>query len=91
MTRIKLHPDFANVVASHGIGMNEIADAAEIGRTTLYALQKPEKRRNRVGGMYRTTAWKLVNAFSQKTGIPPKEAWGMLLIEEEEEGAPDSD
>ena len=84
MKHIMLHPNFANVIARHNIGMNEIADLSEIGRATLYALQNPETHPHRKGGMHRTTAWKIVNAFSDKTGVPPDDAWGMLMVEVDE-------
>ncbi len=84
MKRIMLNPNFANVVARHNIGMNEIADRAKIGRATLYALQNPETHPHRKGGMHRTTAWKIVNAFSDETGISPDDAWGMLMVEVDE-------
>jgi predicted DNA-binding transcriptional regulator AlpA len=84
MKRIRLHPDFANAVARHGIGMNEIADLSGVSRATLYGLLNPEAHDRRVGGMHRTTAWRLVNTFAEKTGIDPDAAWGMLIIEVEE-------
>lgn len=84
MKRIRLRENFANVIARHEIGMNEIADLAGINRATVYALQNPATHPHRVGGMHRTTAWKIVNAFSQKTGIDPDTAWGMLMVEVEE-------
>src|SRR5512145_2336997 len=84
MKRIRLHENFANVIAAHGIGMNEMADASEIARATIYALQNPEIHPKRVGGMYRTTAWKIVNAFAARTGIDPDRAWAMLIVEIDE-------
>jgi hypothetical protein len=64
--------------------MNEIADLSGIGRSSLYAIQNPESHDRRVGGMHPKTAWKLVRAFANKTGIPEDEAWKMLLIEVDE-------
>ena len=84
MKRIRLHPDFADIIAQHGIGMNEMADLSEIARGTLYALQNPETHPHRAGGMHRTTAWKMINAFVAKTGISPQAAKDMLIVEEEE-------
>lgn len=84
MKRIRLHENFANEIAAHGIGMNEMAEAAGIGRATLFALLNPQTHPKRVGGMYRTTAWKIVNAFAAKTGVAPKDAWNMLMVEVDE-------
>jgi hypothetical protein len=84
MKRIRLQEGFADVIAKHDIGMNEWADLAQVARATVYALQNPSTHPRRVGGMHRTTAWRLVNAFSQRTGIEPDTAWDMLMVEEEE-------
>lgn len=86
MKRIRLHPDFADIIAQHGIGMNEMADLSGIARATLYALQNPETHPHRAGGMRRTTAWKIINAFVARTGIPPQAAKEMLMVEEDEPG-----
>src|ERR1044071_7325406 len=84
MKSIMLHPNFANIIARHNIGMNEIAELSGIGRATIYALQNPDTHPRRVGGMHRTTAWKIVNAFADKTGIDPDAAWDMLMVEIDE-------
>ena len=83
--RIKLHPEFADRIAKYDIGMNEMADLAEIGRSTLYALQNPETHGERFrGGMHRKTAWRLIRAFSKRTGVPEEQARDLLLIEVDE-------
>jgi hypothetical protein len=83
--RIKLHPDFADRIAKYDIGMNEMADLANIGRSTLYALQNPEAHGERArGGMHRRTAWKLIRAFSERAGVPEEQARSLLLIEVDE-------
>jgi len=85
--RIKLHPEFADRIAKYDIGMNEMADLANIGRSTLYALQNPETHGERFrGGMHRKTAWRLIHAFSQRTGVSEEQARELLLIEVEEPG-----
>lgn len=83
--RLQLHQDFADIIAQHGIGMNEMADISGIARATLFALQKPETHPHRSGGMRRTTAWKMINAFAARTGITPQEAKAMLIEEVEED------
>lgn len=79
---IMLHPDFAIILGRYNIGMNEMAKKAGIARPTLYSLQNPSIHPWRKGGMRPITAWKIVNAFSQETGITPEESWKLLLVED---------
>ncbi|HEU4327628.1 MAG TPA: hypothetical protein VFS21_31095 [Roseiflexaceae bacterium] len=88
MKFIRLHPDFAKTIARYNIGMNEMADLAGIGRPTLFTLQNPASHGWRRGGMRPVTAWKIVNAFADKTGIAPDQAWEMLLVETDEPRQP---
>ena len=86
MKRIKLHPQFAYRIGQYDIGMNEMADLAHIGRSTLYALQNPETHNERVGGMQPKTAGKIIRAFCNRTGLSDDEARKLLLIEVDEPG-----
>lgn len=79
--RIMLSENFEDVIARYEIGSNEMARLADISLGTLYGLKNPDTQPNRIGGMHRTTAWKLVNAFAEHTGIHPDAAWDMLLVE----------
>lgn len=88
MKRVRLQPNFADIIARYGIGMNEMAELARLGRATIYALQNPDTHPHRRGGMHRTTAWKIANAFAEKTGVAPETAWSMLMVEFDEPRAP---
>lgn len=80
--RIVLRPDFADTIAKAGLNMTEFAAAANVERTTLYALMNPSIHPERKGGMQRTTAWKIANAYAGHVGVSPEEAYAALLAEE---------
>ena len=84
MKRFKLHPQFAYRIGLHDIGMNEMAELAEIGQSTLYALQNPQTHGTRAGGMHPKTAAKIIRAFCNRTGIAEEEARQFLLVEMDE-------
>ena len=75
MKRLRLHPDFDNAIARHNIGMNEMSALAGLSYANLYKLKNPDTHPNHKGTMHRTTAWKVVNAFAEKTGMTPEQAW----------------
>lgn len=58
---------------------------AGLSYTTIYGLMNPDISPTRKGGaMHRKTAWKIVNAFADKTKMNPDAAWKLLIVESEE-------
>ena len=78
---ITLRPDFLSILARHEIGMREMTRLAGIGHATIHQILNPETDPRRIGGMHEKTAWKIVNAFSHKTGMDADRAWELLIIE----------
>jgi hypothetical protein len=77
-----LAPDFADTIARDEIAIIDLARAAEVAESTIYHLIKPNSHPDRRGGMRRTTAWKLANAFARLTNREPHEAYARLIVEE---------
>jgi hypothetical protein len=84
---ITLRSDFLSILARHEIGMREMTRLAGIGHATIHQILHPETDSRRTGGMQEKTAWKIVNAFSKKTGIDADRAWELLITEQELDAA----
>ncbi|NTU84331.1 MAG: hypothetical protein HGA45_34045 [Chloroflexales bacterium] len=80
--RIVLKPEFAEIIAKAGFSITEFAAAAGVERTTLHALINPSQHPQRKGGMMRTTAWKIANAYAGRAGVSAEDAYAKLLAEE---------
>jgi hypothetical protein len=80
---LKLSPDLPDLLARHGVGITEFAERSEVSRATVFALlnpaQHPERRR---GGMHRTTAWRLAQAYGQVVGVDSEVAYRAIIREE---------
>lgn len=81
-TRLKLAPDFAETLAQAEISIAQLTRESKVSETTIYHLRNPSLHPERKGGMQRTTAWKLANAFARLTQREPQTAYEMLIIEE---------
>ena len=85
MKRIRVKSDFAHTIAQAGLTLTDFAAAARVNRSTLHALINPAQHPDRRGGMLRTTAWKLAQAYAKITGLSDQQAFERLLVEEEDE------
>ncbi len=79
---IKLAPTFITTVAQAEIPIAQLAREADVAQSTIHALLNPSIHPHRKGGMHRTTAWKLANAFARRAQITPQEAYNALIVEE---------
>ena len=68
---IRLAPTFINTVAQAEIPIVQLAREAGVAESTIHALLNPDQHPHRKGGMHRTTAWKLANAFARRAQITP--------------------
>jgi hypothetical protein len=80
--RLKLAPNFADILARSELGIAEVAREADVSTATIFHLLNPNSHPERKGGMQRKTAWKLANAFARLTRREPQTAYEMLIIEE---------
>jgi len=87
--RLKLAPDFVETLAQAEISIAQLTRESKVSETTIYQLRNPSLHPERKGGMQRTTAWKLANAFARLTQREPKDAYALLIVEETEPPAID--
>lgn len=82
---IRLKSDFDDDLARMGYDMRQFARYAEIPPATLFGALRPEwyGQNRTLGGIRKTTAWKIVNAFSRLTGRDPQEVYTELIVEEQ--------
>ncbi|WP_129676560.1 hypothetical protein [Candidatus Chloroploca sp. Khr17] len=77
----KLAPTFRETVAQAELSLTALAREAGVAVSTIQALVNPAQQPGRIGGMQRTTAWKLANAFARHAQVSPAEAYRLLIVE----------
>lgn len=79
--RLKLSPDFPDLIARAGLSQRAFARHAGVSFSTIMGLVHPEIHPGRRGGMQRKTTWLLAKAYSQLVGIDEDAAFQLLITE----------
>ena len=75
--------DFQKRLARAGLSMTELADKAEIHRTTPYTWVevRPTGKRRPIRAHH---AWRVAKAYAEQAGVSEEEAFSRLFVEEEQ-------
>jgi len=69
---MELKPHIAELIARAGLGVAEFAELAGVDRSIFYRAGRPLRQK---------TAWLIANAYADKTGITPEQAYARLISE----------
>jgi hypothetical protein len=69
---MQLKPNIADLIARAGMGIGEFAELAGVDRTIFYRIGRPLRKK---------TAWLIANAYAQRTGSTPEQAYAQLISE----------
>jgi hypothetical protein len=79
----RLRSEAPDLIARAGVTLKAFAGQAGIAEGTLHALINPAQQPLRtLGGMRRTTAWKIAHAYAQVARLGEDDAYSALIVED---------
>jgi len=80
--RLRLSPDFDDLIARTGVSKRQFASDSGVDYSTIKALANPDQHPYRKGGMHAHTAWKLARQYAALAQVDDDTAYARLIIEE---------
>lgn len=82
--RVRITAHFVDLLASADLSYAELARRSGVGESTIRAAVKPHHHRDRRGGIWRRTAWKVARTYAQATSTSEEQAFRLLFEDFEE-------